>query len=102
MKDIFKKVANALDNMLFTIPRLQLNTEQKNYLESNGYKATRSQMPLVISPYAIGAPMIPYDHISRKDGADLTNQEYKELAKTIETIGQKPEDQTPDAPQHKL
>jgi hypothetical protein len=102
MKDIFKKVANALDNMLFTIPRLQLNTEQKSYLESNGYKTVRSQMPLVVSPYAIGVPMIEYDHISKKDGSDLSNQEYKELAKKLETIGQAPDAPSPQAPQRKL
>ena len=97
MKDFFKKVADALDNMLFTIPCLQLDDAQKKYLDSQGYKTTRNQMPVVMSPYTMGCPMIEYDHISRKDGRDLTNQEYRALAQKLETMSP-----PPASPEHKL
>jgi|GEM_PF-5430696 len=97
MKELFNRIANALDNIFFLPPRLELDDAQKSYLDQNGYKTTRASMPIIMSPYSLGAPMVDYDYISRKDGTEMSNQEYKDLVKKLDAISIKPQN-----PEHNL
>jgi|TARA_R110002126_G_scaffold13118_1_gene55879 hypothetical protein len=97
MKDIFQKAAKALGDILFIIPSLQLDDAQKKYLEAHDYKATRCEMPIMMAPYTVTTPTLTYDYISKQDGTELSNREYREIVKKLATIAPPAQ-----APQHKL
>lgn len=83
MKDIFKKVATALDNFFFVPPRLELNDGQKKFLEKNDYKVIRAQMPVVMSAFGVSTVTYEFDLIQTKDGANLSPQEYEKAEQVL-------------------
>lgn len=84
MKDFFKKVANAAEEILFSPPYLTLNDEEKAFLKQHGFRVVRRQMPPVMSPYAAPSPGIAYDLIQFADGRDLSRHEYSEIVDILD------------------